>query len=105
MKKSDRIHILFVCGYGVGTSVIMENNVRKALKEKGIEADMQHAAGREVSGYKNWAQIIGISKKLVGVLEQFDTEAQIIEIVNLMDGKSIADNIEAIMKEHYPEYL
>jgi len=104
-KKQEKIHLLFVCGYGIGTSVIMENNVRKALKEKGIEADMEHAAGGEVNSYKNWADIIGISKKLLSVLEGVQTKAHVIEIVNLMDGKYIADQIEGIMKEHFPQYL
>lgn len=103
--SSDKIHILFICGYGVGTSVIMENNVRKALTEKGIEAEMQHASGGEVGAYKNWANIIGISKKLVSVLDGIPADAHVIEIVNLMDGKRIADEIEAVMKEHFPQYL
>ena len=94
----EKIHILFVCGYGIGTSVIMENNVRKALKEKHIEAEMQHAAGGEVASYKNWPHIIGISKKLLSVLDGIEVQAHVIEIVNLMDRKSIADDIECIIK-------
>lgn len=104
-SSSDKLHILFVCGYGVGTSVIMENNVRKALEEKGINAEMQHASGGEIGAYKNWAHIIGISKKLVSVLEGVPVNAQVIEIVNLMDGKRIANEIESVMKAHFPEYL
>ena len=105
-KETNKIHILFVCGYGVGTSVIMENNVRKALAEKGIEAVMEHASGGEVSSYKGWADIIGVSKKLVSVVRLDPGEkVHVIEIVNLMDGKKIAFQIEEIMKEYYPELL
>lgn len=100
------IHILFVCGYGVGTSVIMENNVRKALAEKGITAEMQHASGGEVGAYKNWADIIGVSKKLVSVLRiEPGSDIHVIEIVNLMDGKGIANEVEKIMSEYYPQFL
>lgn len=108
MKRENKrkIHILFVCGYGVGTSVIMENNVRQVLNQKGIEAEMQHASGGEVSAYKNWADIIGVSKKLVSVLRlEPGSNIHVVEIVNLMDGKSIGDQVEAIMKEFYPELL
>ena len=105
-KDPNKIHILFVCGYGVGTSVIMENNVRKALANKGIEAVMEHASGGEVSSYKGRADIIGVSKKLVSVVRLSpDDKVHVIEIVNLMDGNKIASQIEEIMKEHYPHLL
>lgn len=106
MNNKEKIHILFVCGYGVGTSVIMENNVRRALDEKKIEAEMIHSSIGEVGGYLQWADIMGVSKKLVGAIEGFTNDkVHIIEIVNLMDGKYIADQVEEIMKTHFPEKL
>ena len=105
-KAGDNINILFVCGYGVGTSVIMENNVRQELDILKIGANMEHAAGGDVSGFKQWADIIAISKKLVNVVQLEATDdVHVIEIVNLMDGKRIADQVVAIIKEHYPEIL
>lgn len=97
MKK---LNILFVCGYGVGSSQMMEIVVQKALKNAGIEATLKHTSVGEMSSMLDWADIIGISKKL---LEGIDTSnlagKKVIEIVNVMDGKGIVEKIKTILSE------
>lgn len=43
----DTINILFVCGYGVGSSVMLQTVVKKALTKYEFKVEMEHtAAGR-----------------------------------------------------------
>lgn len=39
---SKRLKILAVCGFGVGTSLILKMNIEKTLKELGVEADVEN---------------------------------------------------------------
>ena len=39
-KMKDKVNVLFVCGYGVGSSAISESIVKKALAADGINADV-----------------------------------------------------------------
>ena len=88
----DSVNILFVCGYGLGSSSISEIMVEKAMKETGIACDLKHTALGEMSSYYNWVDIIAISKKLMqGVTPP--EHVHMIEVVNIMDGKRIAQYI------------
>ncbi|HCD8149367.1 TPA: PTS sugar transporter IIB, partial [Enterobacter hormaechei] len=44
----ERINILFVCGYGVGSSVMLQTVVKKALAKYNIAFEMEHTAAGEV---------------------------------------------------------
>lgn len=35
--------IMAVCGHGLGSSFMLEMNIKKALKQIGVEADVEHA--------------------------------------------------------------
>lgn len=41
----DSVNILFVCGYGVGSSVMLQTVVKKALAKYDFSFDMEHTAG------------------------------------------------------------
>lgn len=98
----EKVNVLFVCGYGVGSSAISESIVKKALVTEGINAELKHTAVGEMSSYNDWTDIIAISKKLAeGVTYQ--PGAHVIEVVNIMDGKGIAKSIGEIVDEFYPE--
>jgi galactitol-specific phosphotransferase system IIB component len=45
-----KVNILFVCGYGVGSSVMLQSVVQKALKKYSFEFEMEHTAAGEVGG-------------------------------------------------------
>ena len=100
----DKINILFVCGYGVGSSVMLKIVVEKALKKLNINAEMEHTAAGEASGYINWVDIVAISKKLVNVIDlgAFKNK-HIIQIENLMDGEKIGAQINDLVEKHVKE--
>ena len=98
----EKIHVLFVCGYGMGSSAISELMVSKALKELEIACEVKHTALGEMVSYYNWADIIAISKKLaVGVTAP--EGVHMLEVVNVMDGKRIAAQIQEVAEQYYPE--
>lgn len=100
----DKVNMLFVCGYGVGSSAISEVIVKKALKELNINVELKHTAMGELVSYKDWADIIAISKKLVESVNLSDfKDKHVLEVVNIMDGKSIAGDVLKIVLEHYPD--
>ncbi|WLR52513.1 PTS sugar transporter subunit IIB [Bacillus tianshenii] len=88
MKK-----ILVVCGNGLGSSFIVEMNVKKALDEMGIEAEVSHTdlttAKSEPADY-----YIG-SNEIVENLE--DGQRHVIKLTNIMDKNELKDALETNM--------
>jgi PTS system ascorbate-specific IIB component len=100
MKSS--INVLLVCGYGVGSSAMLETVTAKALKERSIEAKLDHTSAGELSGFVNWADIVAVNKKLMDIVDMDSLkDKHVIEIVNMMDGEGIGNKIQEIVKEHY----
>lgn len=100
--EQNKVHVLFVCGYGVGSSAISESIVKKALVAQGINAEVKHTAVGEMPSMKDWTDIIAISTKLAeGV--SFDSSEHVIKVKNIMDGKGIAASIAEIVDEFYPD--
>ena len=99
--ENNKVHVLFVCGYGVGSSAISESIVKKALVAEGIQAEVKHTAVGEMPSMKDWTDIIAISTKLAEGVE-FGTEEHVIKVKNIMDGKGIAASIAQIVDEFYP---
>lgn len=98
----DMVHVLFVCGYGVGSSAISETLVKKGLAAEKINAEVQHTAVGEMDSFKGWTDIIAISTKLAeGV--KFEDGVHVIPVVNIMDGNGIAKMIGQVVDEYYPE--
>lgn len=100
----NKVNILFVCGYGVGSSLMLKTVVGKALKEYNIENDMKHTAAGEASGYMEWADIVAVSKKLVDMISVGQNK-YLIEIENLMDGATIGKQINEIVVAHFPDAI
>lgn len=98
----DQVNVLFVCGYGVGSSAISESIVKKALIAENIRADVKHTAVGEMASMKDWTDIIAISTKLAEGID-FRKDEHVIKVVNIMDGKGIAASIRDIVDEFYPE--
>lgn len=97
----ETIHVLFVCGYGVGSSAISESLVKKGLEAEKINAKVQHTAVGEMSSMMDWSDIIVISTKLAEGVTFADAQ-HVIKIVNIMDGKGIARSIGEIVDRDYP---
>lgn len=88
--------ILVVCGNGLGSSFIIEMNVKKALNELGIEAEVSHTdlttAKSEQADY-----YIGSSE----ILENLeDGQRHVIKLSNIMDKAELKNALETnISKE------
>lgn len=100
----SKVNILFVCGYGVGSSAISASVVDRQLKESNLNYEFKHTSLGEMSSYEEWMDICAISKKLAEGLEFTGKEKfKVIEVVNVMDGKGIARQILEIVDESFPE--
>lgn len=98
----DSVNILFVCGYGLGSSAMAETLVKKGLIAEGINAVVQHTAMGEMSSHNSWTDIIVISKKLAEGLT-VPADRHLIEVVNIMDGPGIAKRVGEVVDKYYPE--
>ncbi len=102
----SKVNILFVCGYGVGSSAMSAMIVDKNLKESGLTYEFKHTALGEMQSFEGWMDILAISKKLAEGLEFTGKEKfKVIEVVNVMDGKGIAKQILELATEYFPEAL
>lgn len=102
----SKINILFVCGYGVGSSVMLQTVVKKALAKYNFEAEMEHTAAGEVGGFTGWADIYAISKKLIDVVSLDPGHGQyLIPIENIMDGETIGKQIYDVVIKHFPQVI
>lgn len=100
--NGNKLNVLFVCVYGVGSSAMAEMVVSKALKEANISAEVQHTAFGEMEGMIEWADVIAISKKLLEESPIDVTKHHVVEVINIMDGKGTAQKIGVIVDEFYP---
>ena len=54
----DSVNVLFVCGYGMGTSTMAELMVNKGLKALGVNADVKHTSLGEMATLRDWACLL-----------------------------------------------
>ncbi|WP_173915291.1 PTS sugar transporter subunit IIB [Halobacillus sp. Marseille-Q1614] len=85
MKK-----VLIVCGNGLGSSMIVEMNVKAALKEMGKEADVSHTD--LTSAKSEQADLYLGSEDIVGNLE--DGNKNVVKLKNLMDKNELREALE-----------
>ncbi|MCC9087360.1 MULTISPECIES: PTS sugar transporter subunit IIB [Bacillus] len=87
MKK-----ILVVCGNGLGSSFIVEMNVKKALEELGLLAKVDHT---DLSTSKNEKADLYIGAK--DIIDQLDDGTRkVAGLNNLLDQESIKD----VLRKH-----
>ncbi len=99
--ENNKINILFVCGFGMGTSSMAELGVKKKLDAINIHANVQHTSLGQMESLRGWADVIVILKNLFKQVKVKDDE-HFIPVVNVMDSKGIAAQIETIVDEFYP---
>ena len=100
--EKEKINVLFVCGMGMGTSTMAELGVKNNLNKLKIGANVQHTSLGQMESLREWADIIVILKNLFRQIQVKEGEF-IIPVVNVMDGKGIASQIEVIVDEHFPQ--
>ncbi|MBR0630097.1 PTS sugar transporter subunit IIB [Bacillus altitudinis] len=87
MKK-----ILVVCGNGLGSSFIVEMNVKKALEELGLLAEVDHT---DLSTSKNEQADLYIGAK--DIIDQLDDGTRkVAGLNNLLDQEAIKD----VLRKH-----
>ncbi|MEG1947156.1 MAG: PTS sugar transporter subunit IIB [Lachnospiraceae bacterium] len=84
MKK--KLKVLAVCGFGVGTSLILRMNVEKILSKHQIEAEVEHVDVTSAVGMP--ADVVVTSREIAEqIIEHF--KVPVIIINNFMDMKEI----------------
>lgn len=96
------VNILFVCGNGMGTSTMAELGVKRGLVPYGISASLQHTSLGQMESLRDWADIVVILKNLCTGVKIGDQE-HFIPVVNIMDGKGIAAQVNDLVEKFYPE--
>lgn len=100
--ENNKVNILLVCGMGMGTSTMAELNLKKALKDVNIEANLRHTSLGQMNSDREWADIIFILKNLYNQVKVNEGE-HIIPIVNIMNGKEMAKQVNEMVEQYYPE--
>jgi|LGOV01.1.fsa_nt_gb PTS system ascorbate-specific IIB component len=93
MKK---LKILAVCGFGVGSSMLLKMNIDDVMQAQGIRAEVETADIMTASSVN--ADLIFTSKELYGQLKDKVT-IPLIEILNFMDHKEIEEKGMPIIRE------
>ncbi|MGB9840960.1 PTS sugar transporter subunit IIB [Thermovenabulum sp.] len=85
--------ILVVCGSGLGSSFLIEMNIKKILKEIGVTAEVDHADLGSAKGYK--ADILVGTRDIA--VQLYDIGGEVVSLDNMIDTDSMKNKlIEAI---------
>lgn len=87
--------ILVCCGSGLGSSFMIEMNIKKALQEIGVEAEVNHSDLSSAAGIKAdiYVGTRDIAAQLVGL------GGEVVSLNNMIDKKELAEKIaEAVAK-------
>ncbi|MBS4210183.1 hypothetical protein [Bacillus sp. FJAT-50079] len=103
--SKEKVNLLFVCGFGVGSSLMMKMSVEPVLERYGINCEMQVTAAGEANGYLDWADIVGVNEMLGDVLNIDDKNIEFISVKNLTDGEAISKQVLEIVEKKFPEAL
>ena len=55
----DQVNVLFVCGYGLGSSAVAEMLVKKGLVAEGVNAEVKHTAVGELNSLRSEERRVG----------------------------------------------
>jgi len=83
--------ILCVCGFGMGSSLILKMTVEKAMKALGVDCEVQHEAAGMIGGAS--ADIIVASPDFEAELASFPNTVFVPNIVNVAE-------VEAALSEY-----
>lgn len=85
--------ILVVCGSGLGSSFLIEMNIKKVLQELGIEAVVDHA---DLGSAKGSGADILVGTRDIAV-QLYDMGAEVVSLDNMIDVESMKNKlVEAI---------
>jgi PTS system ascorbate-specific IIB component len=90
------VKILAVCGMGLGTGLLLRMQAEKALKELGIDADLEVADIGTARALASSADLILTSEELAGQLGQ--VKPKIVTIDNFIDLREMVTKLRAAME-------
>ena len=88
--------ILAVCGMGLGTGLLLRMQAEKALKELGIDADLEVADMGTARALASSADLILTSRELAEQLGQ--VKPKIVTIDNFIDLREMVTKLRAAME-------
>jgi len=88
--------ILAVCGFGVGSSMILKMTIQKALRELDVEGEVVNADISDVSSQK--ADAIFTSPEFVGDLKK-RTNARLYPVKKYSDIGEVKGQVEQLIKD------
>lgn len=92
--------ILAVCGFGVGSSMILKMSIEKVLKEKGIKAEVSNTDINDARGTS--CDVIFTSAELSEELKG-SVNVPVYSVKKYMDLKEVREVLENFLKEHKGE--
>jgi PTS system ascorbate-specific IIB component len=90
------VKILAVCGMGLGTGLLLRMQAEKALKELGIDADLEVADIGTARALASSADLILTSEELAAQLGQ--VKPKIVTIDNFIDLREMVTKLRAAME-------
>lgn len=91
------VKILAVCGMGLGTGLLLRMQAEKALKQLGIQADVEVADMGSARALASTADLIITSAELAQQLGA--VKPRIVTITNFIDLQEMVSKLEAAMKD------
>lgn len=89
----DAMKILAVCGFGVGSSLILRMTITKCLTDLGLEADVQNTDITDAKSYK--ADAIFTSPAFVGDLENV-VKTPLYPILKYSDKAEVTEQLKKL---------
>ncbi|ACI18504.1 PTS sugar transporter subunit IIB [Dictyoglomus thermophilum] len=90
-----RIKILAVCGMGLGSSLVLKMTIEKALKELGLEGDVQTADIVTAKGAGLDVDVIITSKELAEQLGE--VKVPIVTVKNYVNVKEFVEGLKRVL--------
>lgn len=87
--------ILVVCGSGLGSSFMMELNIKSIIKELGVEAEVTHTDLGSAKG--EGAEIYVGTKDITSQLEGIGGE--VVSLKNMIDKKDMKNQLIEVFKK------
>lgn len=88
--------ILAVCGFGVGSSMVLKMTIDKVVKELGIKADVENT---DISSAKAMtADVYFTSQELLGELKK-SVKNPVYPIKKYMDSNEVRTQLEIFLEE------
>jgi len=89
---------LAVCGFGVGSSMVLKMTLQKVLKEKGIDAEVENTDLSSARGAE--ADAIFTSNELIDELKSSTNKIPIYPIKKYMDKEEVKEALEDYLENY-----